>query len=335
MFDWVTFLDERRIEYVTTGPNVAKGNVNIRCPYCVDDPSHHMGISLREKGWACWRNKSHRSKNEARLVAILLSISIEEAQRIVFGGRTISSTGIHDLVQTRLNSKPEILSGESRGRWLQLPDNFKSFGELPSSRLYYQYMKKRCYSHYEVQEISDFYDVRYCNTGPFKGRVIFPIYQDGELVTWTGRSVYRYAKIRYKTLSVDFEKAEVEGTPVAVKRTSDLLLWYDLLVDTQGERLVVVEGPFDALRMNYLGWSVGVRATSLFGKNISSIQMQLLHKLVQYYPERYLVLDQEASADALRMQMELSSLQFKVKQLPSGIKDPANISYKQLLKLFN
>ena len=335
MFNWIMFFDEHGIEYVTSGPNVAQGNINVRCRFCVDDPSHHMGISLKGKGWACWRDKTHRGKSEARLVAVLLSIPMEEARRIVSGGTTISSTGIHDLVQVRLSPDDKVVDDRSRSRWLRLPDNFKKFEALPSSRRYYQYMKIRHYRYQQVREISDFYDVHYCNTGPFKGRIIFPVYYQGELVTWTGRSVYPHARVRYKTLTVDLEKAKVEGTPVAMKRTSDLLLWYDQLVEFPGQKLVVVEGPFDALRVDYFGRLGGVRATCLFGKNVSAVQMHLLHELVQYYPERYLILDQEASADALRMQMELAPLRFRVKQLPFGIGDPAGVSKKQLLELFN
>ena len=335
MFNWVIFFDEHGIEYVTSGPNVARGNINIRCRFCMDDPSHHMGVSLKGKGWACWRDKTHRGKSEARLVAVLLSIPMEEARRIVSGGTTISSSGIRDLVQARLTPDDEIVDYRGSSRWLQLPENFKRFGILPSSRRYYQYMKTRHYNHSQTLEISNHYDVRYCNTGPFKGRVIFPVYHQSELVTWTGRSVYPHARVRYKTLTVDLEKAKVEGTPVAMKRISDLLLWYDFLVEFPGHKLVVVEGPFDALRVDYLGRSVGIRAVCLFGKNVSATQMQLLHELIQYYPERYLILDQEASADALRMQMELASLRFRVKQLPVGVKDPADISKRQLLELFN
>lgn len=333
MIDWAVFLDERGIEYVTTGPNVAKGNLNVRCPLCSDDPSHHMGISLQGKGWACWRSKLHRGRSEARLVALLLSISMEEARHIVFGGTTIPGDGIHDLVKARLIADDKVVITKSRK--LRLPDNFKRFGKLPSSRSYYQYMKRRYYNEYQVREISDYYDVRYCNSGPFKGRIIFPVYQGGELATWTGRSVYLGAKVRYKTLTADLEKAKEEGTQVAREVTTALILWYDLLVESPGQKLIVVEGPFDALRVDYLGRIMGIRSTSLFGKSVYPAQMQLLYELVQYYPERYLLLDQEASADALRMQIELSSLHFRIKQLPPSIKDPADISKRQLLDLLD
>ncbi len=39
-FDWVDFLERHGIEYVTSSPNIGRGEVGVKCPYCgPGDPS--------------------------------------------------------------------------------------------------------------------------------------------------------------------------------------------------------------------------------------------------------------------------------------------------------
>ncbi|KKM00724.1 hypothetical protein LCGC14_1801600, partial [marine sediment metagenome] len=84
MIDIRKLLDGWKIEYATTGSNVAKGNVNVKCPMCgMADKSEHMGIKLSNGIWGCWRNKAHRGSNLAYLLQSLLEISYTEAKRLV------------------------------------------------------------------------------------------------------------------------------------------------------------------------------------------------------------------------------------------------------------
>src|SRR6185436_20537355 len=82
--DWRAFFRRHNIDYVTSGPNASKGRLQIKCPFCgQDDPSEHMGVSIRGKGWSCWRNAGHRGVSSERLIQALLRCSSEEAKRLI------------------------------------------------------------------------------------------------------------------------------------------------------------------------------------------------------------------------------------------------------------
>src|SRR6185312_5603411 len=99
MFDWEQFLDNHGIDYVTTGHNARRGNIGIACPWCGNDPSHHLGISTNGRGYHCWRNEAHSGKAPHRLVMALLGAK-ESALRVIAG---------------KLNFLPEMHPLEDRG----------------------------------------------------------------------------------------------------------------------------------------------------------------------------------------------------------------------------
>src|ERR1700757_1603417 len=82
--DWLRFLDENNIHYVTRGPNTKRGEVSIQCPMCgEDDPSEHCGINLTTGKWGCHRDASHRGKASRTLVKAILGCSSSQAGYIV------------------------------------------------------------------------------------------------------------------------------------------------------------------------------------------------------------------------------------------------------------
>src|ERR1700744_5146204 len=82
--EWVRFLDENNIHYVTRGPNTKRGEVSIRCPMCEDDdPSEHLGINLESSNWGCHRDASHRGKSARHLIKSILGCSSTQAGLVV------------------------------------------------------------------------------------------------------------------------------------------------------------------------------------------------------------------------------------------------------------
>ena len=59
----IKVLSDYRIDYDTEGKNTSTGFVSIACPWCEDDPSHHLGINLKEGYYTCWRSSEHRGKD--------------------------------------------------------------------------------------------------------------------------------------------------------------------------------------------------------------------------------------------------------------------------------
>src|SRR5258708_697708 len=166
--DWKAFLDEHAIEYRDRGANVTKGNIVISCPWCGDDPSMHLSISLEGKGYHCWRDTEHQGRSEAKLIVELLHCSWREASRYVGDVQRLPS----DLL-----SVVESLTAEPFGRVarlankLSMPPEFREFKEQVSSWPYTAYLSSRGVHDFEARR----WGLRYCTHGDFQGRIIFPI----------------------------------------------------------------------------------------------------------------------------------------------------------------
>lgn len=321
-FDWLSFVRSRNIHYVTSGPNVARDHIAIRCPFCgADDPSEHMGLSLKGEGWACWRRKDHRGRNPTRLIVALIGCSYETAATIA-GVSTLLPDDFMGSINAALNPPARA----SRGKPLRLPEEFKHFGTgMPSQTLFTDYLKRRGLLTEEIKDLTADFGMFYCARGPYKGRVIFPIHFHRELVTWTGRSVYPSVDLRYKTLAVEHEKAAFDGHLPAVGPITDYLLWYDEMPE-QGRAIILCEGPFDALKLRVLGRRYGIYATCFFTHSPTAAQVELLHDLLPRFSLRYLLLDRGTLPNALLVQATLSGLGVRILGLPENAKDPGELN---------
>lgn len=333
--DWIEFLNRHGVEYVTSGPNVAKNNVNVHCMLCgASDPSHHMGISLLGDWWGCWRDPSHRGRSTARLIQLLLGCSWEQAQALA----GVSSALPGDILSAVQELLAEPSSAVAPTRVIDMPDTFLPFSGKPGERFYRRYLLQRGYNERQIASITKKYGLRYCKHGPFRGRIIFPVFYEGKLVTWTGRSIFASDTLRYKTLTVDVDRAKMLGLEPAAGNISDFLLWYDDVAKGFHDTLVIVEGPFDALRLRALGERYDLIATCFFTSAPSRRQIDCLYRLLPKFKRRYLLLDEGTISKSLALKNEfdlvLSSTDVEVLYLPEGVKDPGELSKKDFLKLF-
>jgi hypothetical protein len=292
-FNWITFLTTHGVEYVERGPNVARGNVNIHCPYCGEsDPSHHLGISLDGKGWGCWRNTAHRGRQPQRLIQALLSCSYEEAESLVESeGRSLAAD---DELSGQVASMLSEINTDVTQPTLFWPREIKPLvrgGEY--AHLFFAYLRERGYDKYEVEKLVQLYGLRYAYRGAFSNRIVLPVITQDGLVNWTGRSIEKRAVVRYKSLSTDKNKAEDEGLPPA-RRSIKATLWNQgELADTRAKVLVVCEGPLDALRVDFYGRSVLARATCLFSKGLTDEQLLALSEIRENFNHAVLLLDDD------------------------------------------
>lgn len=315
-FDWETFLTSYGVPYVTRGPNVSRGHVSVKCPFCGnDDPSQHLTISLAGNGWYCYRNRDHRGKNPARLIQHLINVTSEQA-RAIAGQSILIPDDFMGAVLGKL-APPEV----PLNKGIKLPREFKPLDpSRHSAKRFVRYLEDRGFSEYEIERMHDRHGLCYATQGSFRGRIIFPIWKDGKLQTYTGRTVYPDVDLRYKTLSQDPEKEESPATgPI-----SDFLLWHDDIADG-GECLVLVEGPFDALKVRTLGRAYGVRATCCFTAQPSPMQIEALHDIAPRYKRRVLLLDRGTLATTLRTESGLAGLGFRSVFLPERYKDPGEL----------
>lgn len=325
-FEWVAFLEANHIHYVTSGPNVSRGNIAVRCPFCgAADKSQHMSISLTGKGWRCFRNRDeHAGKSPVYLVAALLGLSVDRARQIV-GDAVFIPDDFMGAVLGKLNP-PAPMKKEP----LTLPPEFKPFRDKPSAKHFIAYLEQRGFSRKQVLGFTEGYDLRYATTGAQKGRIVFPIIHDGELVSWTGRTIYSQVDLRYKTLGTD---PEDPNAPASLGPINDYLLWYDDLVTSRNDTLLLCEGPFDALKVAVLGKRHGIDATCFFTASPSARQIDLLFDVAPRYKRKFLLLDRGTLGTAMRVQSSMSAMKIPFLSLPDRVKDPGELDEKNLLKI--
>jgi hypothetical protein len=321
--DWIALLRQHNIAFTMTGPNASRGHVNIKCPYCGDDPSEHLGISLGGYGWSCWRNAQHRGKSEAILVAKLLHCSPDEADRIVGGTVAVpADVALLDTLRASLGDQDEI---SQPIRTLSLLSEFKPLGN--GSRFADQFLRyltyERNYRASQLKWLLTTYNLHYAISGRFAYRIIIPFYDRwGELLTWTGRTIMVDEELRYKSLRREEQVCSPKET----------LLGLPLLWSCSNPRaLLICEGPFDAFWVTAFGRSFGVYATCLSGLSLSSAQAELLLDLKERFSYQALLLDNSAQFQAFKIAS--AGLGLGTLEIPGGAKDPAVCAPADIINL--
>jgi len=322
MFQIKRFLDDYSIPFVEEGANVSPGNINIKCPLCGDDPSEHMGISLQGKGWGCWRDQSHRGKSFAVLIANLLHVPYRRAQEIekeysgwgALGGLATQGKRLIPVASTHEVKKNPPVKEQS------LPSEFVDLLPTPFTRGFRIYLHKRGVEYKDARN----YGLKAALSGPWGRRVIFPVYENGKLITWTGRTILPTEPVRYKAQSIE------QGAIHAMPET----LWpYDLIAQARGDKLLVCEGPLDALKINIAGNRAGIYAVALSTAAISNRQIRLLHQLSRNFNGVYLSLDQDSAGQKaehhIRSSLKLC-MDVGVFPVPQGYKDAGELNTERL-----
>jgi hypothetical protein len=327
MADVRDILNRLHIPYVERGPNVKRGNVNIRCPWCSDDPSHHMGI-VPESGWyGCWRDRSHRGKFFPRLLAAAASISIEYAKSIAseyfsewaqddaFSNavKAMSDAPTDERVKAKRKPNDKTLSRELRN--LQIISD-----KDPLCRRHRRYLEARGFP--EASSVARRYSLMYAVGGEWKDRVVIPYYVSGKLVTLTGRSIYEATELRYKALPENR----------SILTTKQCLYNHDDAVKRDGV-LFVVEGPFDVIKFDFFIPSkahcgvVGVSSVA-----IEDDQLEPLLNLCERFDRVVVMADQSELKQSMDMQAQLGR---KAVVFDWGLamskKDPGNFT-KQIVR---
>jgi DNA primase len=211
-FDAIGFLRDNGIQYFEEGPNVQRGWVGVRCPFCYDH-SNHGGFNLAEGYFSCWKCGGHRVTH---YIQEMLRVPEHEAIDIYedYSSRT--------TILTHLNNKKV-----AKAKKVEMPGD-----EL--NKFHIQYLKAR---RFDPAFIVEKYKTK--GTGPvgvFKLRLMIPIIYHSETVSFTGRDITGKQLLRYKTLGV-------EESMINPKHTL-----YNL--DNCKENWVgVTEGIFDCWRM--------------------------------------------------------------------------------------
>lgn len=320
--DWERVLREHRVSFITSGANVRRGELNIRCPFCGSaDPSYHMGLSLETGWWSCWRNRAaHSGKSPLRLLMKLLRVPYRRAREIAgLGLEYVDPEGFDALAARLLYRGQEARPEQVQARRLHLDPEFLEIRNKLPTRAAWEYLcDDRGFSGSsglgeDVDVLCRQYGLLTAVRGDYRQRIVFPFWEDGCLVTWTARAMGD-SQIRYKGLPE-------EERLVAPK---DTLYNHDALY-RGGRALVIVEGQVDVLKLDFYGKAWGVRAVGLSTATLSDEQAYLLQPAADLFDEVLVMADNASRlglVDSMRLAQSLDFIpNVRAVPVPCGAKD--------------
>ncbi len=307
--DWVRFLDENNIHYVTRGPNTKRGEISIKCPFCgEEDPSEHLGVNLQNGKWGCHRDPNHRGKSGYYLIKWMMSCSTQQA-KIIVRQYSKADPDTLDGVLVALEGTIEETSDQEQ---VNLEPQFKNFHKIKArgaTGRFFRYLQDRGYEN--PYEASSLYELRCALVGRYKDRIILPVRHNGELYGWTSRALGNPVNAPRYLMSSEAVKATVFNFDHVKKG---------------GERLFIVEGPFDAMRIDFNSCT----ATCTFGTSPTISQIAILRTLVKKYKQTFVLFDEGANGPARNLAEWIGA---QVAYLPEGVKDPGELSMRYLQEL--
>lgn len=324
--EWIEFFNDHGIEYVTRGPNVARGNVNIACPWCGNDPSHHMGVSLDKEAFGCWRGMDHKGKAPHRLIQALLGCSYNQAKVIA----KQYSNADPETLDEALEALVDVYDADNRSDKpaqrdkLKYPPEFREIKKTGLSRRFWQYLKDRGFR--DVETFASLYDLKCASSGKYTNRIIIPVYMDGKLSGWTSRAIgVVHDAPRYLALSED------DGGLVNVFHS--LLNWDE--IQEGGDLLLIVEGPFDALKLDYYSIKFEdegyvVRSTCTFGTSMSDEQAMMIAEVSKKFKRAVLLYDPGATEAIFLASNKLMHTNVECGFLEADVEDPGAMTEEQV-----
>lgn len=327
--NWERILQEHSIQYVERGPNIKKGEIGITCPFCgAADSSQHMG--LKDNGWwACWRNSSHRGKSPVRLLVKLLGISYYRARELAGLDNTyIDPDGFGvfaDKLLGRVKDAPERDSSDA-GQVLALPTDFWHIERQGRTRRFWDYLvEQRGFGPRDLADLCQKYQLRAAIAGDYKDRVILPYIVQNRIRQWTGRAIAE-ARLRYKDAPID----------LAGLATKSLLYNVDAHRGKGNTVLAVVEGPIDALKLDFYGRAQGVRAVALSTNNITDDQLFELEAIAPHFKRALVMLDTEKQlgiVDSMRVKAKMTQIpNLQIEPVPFGRKDCGELTPREVFQ---
>lgn len=295
MIMWKDLFDELNIEWRDRGKNCSRNNVNISCPFCGDDPSFHLAVSETKDAYYCYRNpEQHSGKSLSRL---LVALGLDYTDVVTALNKYNS-----DVVPRDPPKKPQSNIQASWGRFVSAAE----------SATCTKYLRSRGFS--APQATCRQYDLRCAGAGRWAQRLLLPIRSEGQVISWTGRSVLPDLEPRYLTADTDLRK--LVYLPRSVRST-----------------LLVVEGPLDALKIAVATEALPVSSVALLGKGYYN-KLDALAELAKDCREIEVALDADVSITvAFDFIHELSarvSCPVNRLVLPAGEDDPGGMELEAI-----
>lgn len=282
LFDIKSYLEDRGIRIFTEGKNTSPGWININCPWC-GDKSNHLGINLWSKKMHCWKCKPKGSV--INLVMLLDGIPFSIAEKVMFQYEDLY------FYQHIPKEKEKVK--------FQLPKEASS----TFANNFINYLIGRGFDPKEI--IPKYQLISGTHLGDYKFRIIIPVIMYGRMIGFTSRDITGKAELRYKECPKEMAIIPPEQ-------------WlYNL--DTVGEAIAFVEGPFDVMRcgngfVSNLGTSFSLSFVSIL-KNRG-----VKRAFTIFDPEK------EATKQSIKLRNLLSTVIPHVENINLNEGDPAELS---------
>jgi len=224
------------------------GEIHIKDPRC-HDHKMRLYVNLRTHRWVCF-NCEGKGRSGVSFVKWVLDCDDVRAARVIMESAARPSLWRADDEdeqprRQRASDMPEI-------PW---PPNYRPL-RLPADERSQPYWDYLINERHLPPTLIRKYEMGYCRRGQYRNRVVIPVYIFGVRRGWVARTIIGNVQKR-KYLN-----------PMAA-HTGRLLFNLDAVVANGSERVVLVEGVFDALRIPDLG-------VCTFGNKLSQDQIRML-----------------------------------------------------------
>lgn len=292
-FDLLRFFRENNIRHEEAGKNISPGWVGVyNCPFC-GDRSTHLGFNLNTGNFSCFTCKAKGWVYDY----------LERAQGL-------------DRAQARIMCRPYFTGAPSDS--VRLHRAYAGTVDLPPGATkdftppFLEYLNGRNYG----EEVITRYDL-FCGgwSGPFKYRLLIPVYYQERLVNYLGRDITGQLEARYRNCKND----------LCVVPSKSCV--YN--IDQAGKKVIIVEGPTDV-------WRMGTGSICTLGTTFTNDQIHVIkkagitHAATLFDPGP----KSQALANQLATSMDLVGIQSFVYTMdgdtdPGGLSDDAAFSIRR------
>lgn len=228
-----------------------KGWINCPCPFCTGNPGNHLGYNLGSGYFKCWRcgHKSHE-----KVIIKLLGIDYRAAKKIVrsYQGKTYVKPAEIKVTKLKFKFPGDILPITKNQAAMAYMRQVRGF-----SRQDIHWLSKR----YQLQATGDmgFFDFQEKELD-LSHRIIAPIINDGEIVSWQSRDISNTAFLPYITC------------PAVVEKIEHKKVLYNPPDFAKYKIIILCEGIMDVWKVALAGFP----ATCCFGVEYTYDQLKLL-----------------------------------------------------------
>ncbi len=284
------------IDFIESGG----GELRINCLHC-DDNKHHLYINPSKGVFHCF--KCGWSGGIKKLI-----YEIKQIYRVELP---------EEIDDSYLGFEEYHIDNEVKNKFIacKLPAGyFKLANEIGTGKeKALQYLFSRNIDFPTIEK----YEIGYCNMGSFGGRIIFPIYYHGKLMSYIGRDILGRVP---KVLNPPIWEAD---PPSRYLYNFDEAIFFP--------RLVITEGVFDCLTLQTI--DAYTCAVASFGKKLTSAQIDLI--LSERFEEIIFAWDGDAVNEALKYsKLFYPIFEVKITKFPIG-EDPNSLGKDKAVEYIN